>query len=84
MASLPKNAEQEDGGGTMFAQTEWMVGFWLLPVVLFVVLPLAMLVLWGSTRIAKRAGEKSRALYEQQRESGKERSAENLESTVTA
>jgi membrane protein implicated in regulation of membrane protease activity len=68
----------------MFAQTGWMVSFWLLPVVLFVVVPLAMLVLWGSTRIAKKAGEKSRALYEQQRESEQERAPGHLESTATA
>ena len=68
----------------MFAQTGWMVSFWLLPVVLFIVVPLAMLVLWGSTRIAKRAGEKSRALYEQQRESEQERASGHLEPTATA
>jgi membrane protein implicated in regulation of membrane protease activity len=68
----------------MFAHTEWMVSFWLLPVVLFIVVPLAMLVLWGSTRIAKRAGEKSRKLYEQQRESEQEHASEQLEPIATA
>ena len=68
----------------MFAQTEWMVGLWFLPVVLFIVVPLAMLVIWGSTRIAKRAGEKSRALYEQQKESEQERASEHLEPTAAA
>lgn len=68
----------------MFAQTGWMVSFWLLPVVLFIVVPLAMLILWGSTRIAKRAGEKSRALYEQQRESEEERASGHLEPTAAA
>lgn len=68
----------------MFAQTGWMVSFWLLPVVLFIVVPLAMLVLWGSTRIAKRAGEKSRTMYKQQQESGQGRASEHLEPTATA
>ena len=68
----------------MYAQTEWMVGFWLLPVVLFVVIPLAMFALWGATRVAKRAGEKSRALYEEQRESEQERSTGHVEPTAVA
>lgn len=68
----------------MYAQTEWMVGFWLLPVVLFVVIPLAMFALWGATRVAKRAGEKSRAFYEQQKTSEQERGSGHLEPTVTA
>jgi len=68
----------------MVAQTGWMVSFWLLPVVLFIVIPLAMLVLWGFTRIAKRAGEKSKAMYEHQRESEQESSSGHLEPTAAA
>ncbi len=67
----------------MFVLNEWMVGFWLLPVVLFIVVPLAMLVLWGFAQVVKRAGEKSRALYEGQGERGQEFASEHLEPTAT-
>lgn len=67
----------------MYAQTGWMVSFWLLPVVLFIVIPLAVLVIWGCQRILSKAGEKSRALYEAQEESTREKAHAHLESTAT-
>ena len=68
----------------MFAQTEWMVGFWLLPVILFIVVPLALLVVWGATRGALKAGQKSRELYDNQKEREQQRASENLEPNATA
>lgn len=68
----------------MYAQTGWMVSLWLLPVVLFIGVPLATLLCWGVHRVFKKAGEKSRALYEAQEESTREKAHTNMESTATA
>ena len=62
-----------------FSQAEWIVGLWLLPTVLFIVLPLTILVAAGIVKLFMKAGEKSRALRERHRESTQESAQQMME-----
>lgn len=69
----------EEGHETMegcemgnYFQAEWIVGLWLLPTLLFIVLPLTILVVWGIVQFFRKAEEKSRAMQELQRQRAEE------------
>lgn len=62
-----------------FSQAEWIVSLWMLPTILFIVLPLTILVASGFVNLFRKAGEKGRALQEQQRESMQESAQQMME-----
>ncbi len=55
----------------MFTQSGYIVVLWLLPVVLCIVTPLAMLAGWGMIKLVKKSAGKS-LVHEEQKQSGKE------------
>lgn len=65
-----------------FSQAEWIVSLWMLPTILFIVLPLTILVASGIVKLLGKAGEKSRALQEHQRESTHESAQQMMEANA--
>jgi hypothetical protein len=62
-----------------FSQAEWIVGLWMLPTILFIVLPLTILVASGIVKLFRKAGEKGRALQGHQRETTHESAQKMME-----
>ena len=68
----------------MFTYPEIIVGLWFLPVVVFILVPLAMLCVWSVIQVFKKTGSKIEHIEESAKEERDESLAASLKSQTTA
>ena len=68
----------------MYKYSEIIVGLWFVPVVVFILVPLAMLCVWSVIKFFKKIGSKIEHIEESAKEARDESLAESLKSQTTA